>query len=65
MYLQKTKWVGAEVKELDTSGFKLWYTRKVRVENEVGIIVDTTWKNNIIEVKKIGNWTLSLKMVFE
>ncbi|KAL4359122.1 hypothetical protein AHAS_Ahas08G0045800 [Arachis hypogaea] len=28
MCLQETKWVGAKARELDTSGFKLWYTRK-------------------------------------
>ena len=63
--LQETKWVGAKAKELCTSRFKLWYTGNVRTKNGVGIIVDKTWKNNVVEVKKIGDWILSLKMVFE
>ena len=65
MCLQETKWVGTKAKELDTSGFKLWYTGKVRAKNGVGIIVDKTWKNNVVEVKRIGDRILSLKMVLE
>jgi len=33
MCLQETKWVGKKAKELDTLGFKLWYTGKVRLIN--------------------------------
>lgn len=40
MCLQETKWVGKKEKELDNSGFKLWYTSVVRSRNGVGIIVD-------------------------
>ena len=40
MCLQETQWVGAKARELDTSGFKLWYTGKVKNRNGVGIIVD-------------------------
>ena len=48
MCLQETKWVGTKAKELDTSGFKFWYTKMVRVKNEVkvknevNIVVDKT-----------------------
>jgi len=65
MCLQETKWVGAKAKELDTSGFKLWYTGKVRSKNGVGIIVDKLWKNNVVEVKRIGDRILLLKMVVD
>ena len=40
MCLQETKWTGEKAKELDNSGFKLWYTGKIRSRNGVGIIVD-------------------------
>ena len=53
MCLQETKWVRAKAK--DTSGLKLWYIGKVRAKNGVGIIVDKTWKNNVVEVKRIGD----------
>jgi len=44
MCLQETKWVGKKAKELDSSGFKLWYTDEVRSRNGAGIIVDKEWK---------------------
>jgi len=40
MCLQETKWVGKKEKELDSSGFKLWYTGEARSRNGVGIIMD-------------------------
>jgi hypothetical protein len=49
MCLHETKWVGEKAKELDRSGFKLWYTRKVRSKNRVGAIVDKEWKKDIEE----------------
>ena len=65
MCLQGTKCVGTKAKELDTSGFKLWYIGKVRAKKGVNIIVDKTWKNNVVKVKRIGDQILSLKTVFE
>ena len=59
MCLQKTKWV-RKVKELDTLEFKPWHTGKVKAKNGVDIIVDKTWKNNIIDDR-----ILSLNMMFE
>ncbi|KAL5186030.1 Craniofacial development protein 2 [Glycine soja] len=35
MCLQETKWTGEKAKELDNSGFKLWYTGKIRLRNGV------------------------------
>ena len=64
MCLQKTKWVEAKVKELDTSRFRLWYIRKVRAKNGVSIIVDKKWKNNVVKVKRIEDRILSFKMKF-
>ncbi|KAM7489846.1 hypothetical protein LguiB_027330 [Lonicera macranthoides] len=65
MCLQETKWVGAKAKELDTSGFKLWYTGKVKSRNGVGIIVDKWWKKDIVDVKRVGDRILALKFVVE
>ena len=48
-----------KARELNTLGFKLWYI------GEVSIIMDKMWKNNVVEVKRINDWILSFKMVFE
>ncbi|KAL5134814.1 Craniofacial development protein 2 [Glycine soja] len=50
MCLQETKWTGEKAKELDNSGFKLWYTGKIRSRNGVGIIVDKEWKKDVVDV---------------
>ncbi|KAL5187393.1 Craniofacial development protein 2 [Glycine soja] len=50
MCLQETKWTGEKAKELDNSGFKLWYTGKIRLRNGVGIIVDKEWKKDVVDV---------------
>lgn len=42
MCLQERKWVGEKVREVGKSGFKLWYTRNIRVRN-MGNIADQTW----------------------
>ena len=33
--LQEIKWVGEKAKELDTLGFKLWYTNKIKSRDGV------------------------------
>lgn len=53
MYQRESKWVREKVKELGTSGFKLWHTGKIRENNSVGIVVDKDWKERPVEVKKI------------
>ncbi|XP_054785632.1 uncharacterized protein LOC129292133 [Prosopis cineraria] len=59
--LQETKWRGEEAK--DIQGFKLWYTGKVSARNGVGIIIDKEWKKNVVEVSRIGDRIISLKMI--
>ncbi|KAL5153945.1 Craniofacial development protein 2 [Glycine soja] len=63
MCLQETKWTGEKAKELDNSGFKLWYTEKIRSRNGVGIIVDKEWKKDVVDVRRVGDRIIVLKLV--
>ncbi|RZB42550.1 Craniofacial development protein 2 [Glycine soja] len=63
MFLQETKWTGEKAKELDNSGFKLWYTGKIRLRNGVGIIVDKEWKKDVVDVRRVGDRIIALKLV--
>ncbi|KAH1137029.1 hypothetical protein GYH30_027138 [Glycine max] len=63
MCLQETKWTGEKAKELDNSGFKLWYTGKIRLRNGVGIIVDKEWKKDVVDVRRVGDCIIALKLV--
>ncbi|KAL5128566.1 Craniofacial development protein 2 [Glycine soja] len=63
MCLQETKWTGEKAKELDNSGFKLWYTGKIRSRNGVGIIVDKEWKKDVVDVRRVEDRIIVLKLV--
>ena len=60
--LQETKWVGEKAKEIGT-GFKLWYSGKVGNKNGVGIVVDKTLKDEVVEVRRVGDRLIRLKLV--
>uniref|UniRef100_A0A0R0GBM1 Endonuclease/exonuclease/phosphatase domain-containing protein n=1 Tax=Glycine max TaxID=3847 RepID=A0A0R0GBM1_SOYBN len=47
----------------DNSGFKLWYTGKIRSRNGVGIIVDKEWKKDVVDVRRVGDRIIVLKLV--
>ncbi|KAL4191755.1 hypothetical protein AMTRI_Chr07g31410 [Amborella trichopoda] len=59
--LQETKWKGEKAKEIDM--YKLWYTKKDNNRN--GIIVDKDLKDKVVNVKKIGDRLLLIKLVLE
>ncbi|KAH1099427.1 hypothetical protein GYH30_034870 [Glycine max] len=47
-------------KEINITGFKLWYTGKVRGKNGVGTMVDKVWKKSAVDIKKIGDKILAV-----
>ena len=65
MCLQETKWIGDKARELDTSGFKLWYAGKSKTKNGVGIIVDKDLRDKVIDIKRIGDRIIALKLVVD
>ena len=63
MCLQETKWVGSKAKDLENSGFKLWYSGTNRTRNGVGIIVDKTLTQDVVDVKRVGDRIMAIKIV--
>ncbi|PKA67201.1 hypothetical protein AXF42_Ash004693 [Apostasia shenzhenica] len=61
--LQETKWVGEKAKEIDGLGFKLWYSDKNKNKNGVGIILDKSLKDHIVEVKRNCDRIMALKII--
>ena len=61
--LQETKWVGEKAREIENTGFKLYYTGKYRNRNEVGIIVDKNFKDDIVIVIRKGDKLILVKLV--
>lgn len=61
--LQEIKWKGKKAKDID--GFKLWYIGEINNKNGVGIIVDKDLKEEVVDVKRIGDRIISIKLVLE
>ncbi|XP_047267989.1 uncharacterized protein LOC124898196 [Capsicum annuum] len=61
VYVQKTKWVGTKVRDVDE--FKLWYSGSDRRQNGVGILVDEKLREQVVDVKRVSNRMMTIKLV--
>jgi exonuclease III len=52
LYVQETKWKGQKVKDAEDTGFKLWYTRNTLTKNGVGIVLDKSLKDGVVDIKR-------------
>jgi hypothetical protein len=64
LYVQETKWTGQKTKEVENTGFKLWYTGKERSRNGVGILIDKSLKNGVVAVMRQGDRIIMIKLIF-
>jgi hypothetical protein len=62
--VQETKWTGQKAKEVDNTGFKLWYTGKKRSRNGVVILIDKSLKNRVVAVRRQGDRIIMIKLIF-
>ena len=60
--VQETKWKGSKAKEIG-EGFKLYYHGICRARNGIGIILSKEWQNKIIEIKRISDRIMTMKLV--
>ena len=61
--VQETKWKGQKAKEMDNTGFKIWYTGTVANRNGVGVLIDKSLKNSVVGVRKLGDRIILVKLV--
>ncbi|KAK1361791.1 craniofacial development protein 2-like [Heracleum sosnowskyi] len=59
--IQETKWKGDKTKE--ANGFKLWYSGVVNTKNGVGIMLNTQMKDNVVEVNRIIDRVMMIKLI--
>jgi exonuclease III len=50
--VQETKWKGQKTKEVEDTDFKLWYTSTTSNKNGVGIVLDKSLKNGVVDIKR-------------
>jgi exonuclease III len=61
--VQKTKWKGQKAKEVEDTGFKLWYTGTTSGRNGVGILIDRSLKDGVIDVRSQGDRIILVKLI--
>jgi exonuclease III len=52
LYVQEIKWKGQKTKEVEGTGFKLWYTENTSTKNGVGIVLDKSLKDGVVDIKR-------------
>ena len=61
--VQETKWKGQKAKEVDNTGFKLWYIGITLNKNGVGVLIDKSLKDGVVEVRRQGDMIILVKLV--
>uniref|UniRef100_A0A1S4BZ73 Craniofacial development protein 2-like n=1 Tax=Nicotiana tabacum TaxID=4097 RepID=A0A1S4BZ73_TOBAC len=59
--VQETRWKGTRARDVD--GFKLWYSGSDEGKNEVGILVDRDLRELVVEVRRVNDRLMSIKLV--
>jgi exonuclease III len=63
LYIQKMKWKRQNVKEVEDTGFKLWYTGTTTNKNGVGIVLDKSLKDGVVDIKRQGDMVIFVKLL--
>ena len=50
---------------MDNTGFKLWYTGTVANRNVVGVLIDKSFKNGLVGVRRQGDRIILVKLVVD
>jgi hypothetical protein len=61
--VQETKWKGQKAKEVEGSGFKLWYMGAASGKNGVGILIDRSFNDGVVDVKRQGDRIILVRLV--
>jgi exonuclease III len=60
--VQETKWKRQKVKEVKETGFKLWYTGNTSTKNGVGIVLDKSLKDGVVDIKRQRDMIILVKL---
>nr|XP_016456790.1 PREDICTED: uncharacterized protein LOC107780727 [Nicotiana tabacum] len=59
--VQETSCVGSRARDVD--GYKFWYSGVMKGKNEVGILVDRDLRESVVEVRRISDRLMTIKLV--
>jgi exonuclease III len=61
--VQETKWKGQKAKEVEDTGFKLWYTGTTANKNGVDIVLYKSLKDGMVDIKRQGDRIILVKLL--
>jgi hypothetical protein len=61
--IQKMKWKRQKTKEVEDTGFKLWYTVTTTNKNRVGIVLVKSLKDGVVDIKRQGDRIILVKLL--
>jgi hypothetical protein len=61
--VQEMKWKGQKTKKVEDTGFKLWYTGNTSTKNCVGIVLDKSLKDGVVDIKRQGDMIILVKLL--
>jgi hypothetical protein len=47
-----TRWMGQKTRDVDSTGFKLWYSGSTGTTNTVGVLIDQNLKNRVVDLRR-------------
>jgi hypothetical protein len=63
--VQETKWKGQKAKEVEDTGFKLWYTGNTSTKNDVDIVLNKSLKDGVVDIKRQRDMIILVKLLVE
>jgi exonuclease III len=60
--VQEMKWNGQKTKEVEDTGFKIWYTGTTINKNGVCIVLDKSLKDGVVDIKRQKDRIILVKL---
>jgi exonuclease III len=61
--IQETKWKGQKTNKMKDTSFKLGYTDTTTNKNGVGIMLDNSLKDGVVDIKRQGDRIILVKLL--
>ncbi|XP_026428824.1 uncharacterized protein LOC113324750 [Papaver somniferum] len=61
--IQKTKWAGATVEEVNSIGFRIWLAGESTLNNGVGILINKNLADKVVEVRRQGDRLILIRLM--
>jgi exonuclease III len=61
--VQEIEWNWQKTKEVEDTNFKLWYTCTTSIKNGVGIVLDRSLKDGVVDIKRQGDMIILVKLL--